>query len=116
MRSTYYVAINVNEVYSLADYEVESGLITSALSELFTDKATIGALTRDAELTTSNCECEVTQEDESGLRVKCVFDFDAEKRVTLDKGKLTSAIRSGLRPYPKMKIEKRQVAFEGPVD
>ena len=112
MKSTFYLAFHTNELYTVDEYTKQSGEFVNVLQELFTDSSKIELLTNQAVLDACNCETEIVQE-EDGMTCKCVLDFEAEARVSVDKAKLTALIKSKVM-YPKLKIEKRLVV-EKPV-
>ena len=60
-------------------------------------------------LTSCHTEIEVSR-DNDGLVGKCVVDMEGEKRPSLDKGKLSTVLKTLSPPdWPALKIEKRAV-------
>ena len=112
MKSTYYVAVHTMETYDEIRYKLESEELQRVLRDVFCDERTIGTLTKGAAIS-CHTEAEIATTPESGLIGRCVVELEADKRVQLDKAKLTALLKKKLN-LPNLKVEKKSV-IEPPV-
>ena len=107
MKSSYYIACHTKRKCSPEEYIAEAETLTKLFEELFLDADKIESMTHTEDITSCHTEVQVTHE-ESGLVGKCVVDIVAAGRVQLDKGRLSTFLKSNSH-WPTMRIEKKGV-------
>ena len=111
MRSTFYIAIHTNEVYTKDTYEPASGKLLNLMEDVFSnslEKCTKGSF--------ESCTVEVEiSHEESGLVGKAVLDYESDSKCIVDKASVSRRCKAGSE-WPLMKIEKRCVDQVVPPD
>ena len=107
MKSSYYIACHTKRKCSPEEYIIEAEKVSKLFEDLFMDVDKIEAMTHTEDITSCHTEVQVTLE-ESGLVGKCVVDIVAAGRVQLDKGRLSTFLKSNSH-WPTMRIEKKGV-------
>lgn len=106
MRSSYFVTLQTTE-QGLVDYEESANTMAKIFTDLFGDAEKIAQLTKGAELMSCHTEIDVSMTEE-GLRGRAVIDMEADKKVPLDKKKLTELFKKSS-TWPDCKVTKSAV-------
>jgi len=111
-RSTYFVGLYTNELYTPDEYAAEAGALLMVVQSILQSAAGVRSLTRGADVTKCHTEVEIAQ-DERGLNASCVVEFESPARVTLDKTKLSALLKSECArldgKWPRITLSKRAV-------
>ena len=105
MKTSFYVSLSTTEWRDT--YQQEAGHMANVFVDILSDTAKIAMLTKNAELSGCHSDIDVGLDDDK-LIGRAVIEFEAEKRVTLDKTRLSQMLRSAA-PWKNCKVEKRAV-------
>lgn len=109
MKSVYYVAVNTGKECDAEEYLEHSTKLRLLMEAVLGDEAPLSTFLKGESVTAVHSEIEVNYE-ECQLVSKAVLEVEATGKVTLDKAKLTSALRgSPANCWGALKIEKRSV-------
>lgn len=106
MRSTYLITVATGEkCTSEEEYAIEAGKLIILLQSLFQDPKHYKVWLK-AEPQSMAVEAEVTH-SENGVLGTCAVDIDAERKVYIDKTKLSNEVKSLAPAWPFVKITKQ---------
>lgn len=108
-KQSFLITVTTKEKYSGNDYKEQTGRMLNVFTDIFTDAAQIASITKNAPLTASNLELEISQPLNETLRAIAVLDVECEKRVILEKNKLTALFKSLAPKWAGLKLEKRSL-------
>ena len=111
MKSIYNVTVLTKVKYAPEEYEAEAEHLISLFTKLLTDTEHIHTLLHTDDFTSFHSEL-VIAHDRTGLVGKCTITIDAPGRVQLDKGRLSSFMKSNSfnevhGDWPQMRVEKK---------
>lgn len=116
MRSTYFITVKTGEDHSPAEYAEKAPLLDQLVQEILTDSSKMRVLTKYVDMESVHLDVEVSMElDEEtkgvGMLARTVVDITSEKKVSIDKAKLTRFMRSHAlaKNWNSLAVEKRQV-------
>jgi len=108
--STYYLSVHTGIDCTPDTYTQEAGKLTTLLADILNDTAQLAAFTHNATLESVQSEVEVSVEgDPRELVAKAVVDVTAEAKVRFDKGKFTTAVKTGADSVWSVRVYKKQV-------
>ncbi|AUD57289.1 hypothetical protein [Pleurochrysis sp. endemic virus 2] len=115
-RSIFFVSVRTSTPCDFETYRTMAGEMLNTLQSVFCDAESVQAITKHVPLASCHSEVEISYENESVVG-KVVVEIDSEKRVNLDKPKLSALLKAAC-PWPSLRVEKRVVAqdIEPPVE
>jgi len=104
----YFVSVHTRIHFTTDSYTHEAAKMADLMNQVFSSTQYMEMFSKSP-LTSCHTDVEISR-DEDGLIAKCVVDMEGEKRPTLDKGKLSTVLKT-LCPadWPSFRIEKRAV-------
>lgn len=112
MRTTYFIGFQaVCDTSSTEVYEENAGQVIHMLQSIFQDESCVAQLIKSAAVEAVSMDVRASDCNSEGVYIEAVLDIDAEKRVMLDKSKLSLLVKSNAH-CPILKIEKRMIDGE----
>lgn len=108
--NVFFVSLRTPEKYSEEEYNIQAGKMLNVLQSVLHDVDKMYMMLGKSKAESVHTEAEVSQ-DEEGLVGKAIVDVKAESKVTLDKSKLSSFLKSQA-PWDTVKVEKRSVQVD----
>lgn len=112
MQTVYYITVTTDDSYTVDEYDPIARVLLEGLAEIFDDPLELSPLLAN-EATSAKIEAEISRLDsieESPIVARLVVQLEGEKTVSVNKPRLTAAVRSKL-PFS-VKVQKRNASSD----